>query len=139
MKVPALSLGIAAAALALAFTTAPAARSQGVPPGGMPSKAEIEKRIQEELDKLEDKTSEVEGVKLTYKPIPANPVDVIKASGQVPPGVDPDQAAKQFGPMAKPYIEKYMRTMDGVTCEYRSRLFHTIRDLTADSYGAGTS
>ena len=42
-------------------------------------------------------------------------------------------------PATRPYIEKYMRTMDGVTCEYRSRLFHTSRDLTADSYGAGTS
>jgi 4-hydroxybutyryl-CoA dehydratase/vinylacetyl-CoA-Delta-isomerase len=32
-------------------------------------------------------------------------------------------------------IKKYMRTMDGVDGEYRTRLFHAIRDLTADSYG----
>ncbi|HEX2465663.1 MAG TPA: 4-hydroxyphenylacetate 3-hydroxylase N-terminal domain-containing protein [Thermoanaerobaculia bacterium] len=32
-------------------------------------------------------------------------------------------------------IKKYMRTMDGVDGEYRTRLFHAIRDLTADAYG----
>lgn len=35
------------------------------------------------------------------------------------------------GPLAR----KYMSTMDGVDGEYRTRLFHAIRDLTADSYG----
>jgi 4-hydroxybutyryl-CoA dehydratase/vinylacetyl-CoA-Delta-isomerase len=30
---------------------------------------------------------------------------------------------------------KYMSTMRGVDGEYRTRLFHAIRDLTADSYG----
>jgi 4-hydroxybutyryl-CoA dehydratase / vinylacetyl-CoA-Delta-isomerase len=33
------------------------------------------------------------------------------------------------------FIAKYMRTMEGVDAEYRMRLFHTIRDYTADSYG----
>ncbi|GAC66213.1 4-hydroxyphenylacetate 3-hydroxylase N-terminal domain-containing protein [Gordonia soli] len=33
------------------------------------------------------------------------------------------------------YVAKYMRTMDGVDGEYRARLFHAIRDLTADAYG----
>jgi 4-hydroxybutyryl-CoA dehydratase / vinylacetyl-CoA-Delta-isomerase len=32
-------------------------------------------------------------------------------------------------------LRKYMRTMDGVDAGYRMRLFHTIRDFTADSYG----
>ena len=32
-------------------------------------------------------------------------------------------------------IKKYMRTMDGVDGEYRTRLFHALRDLTADAYG----
>lgn len=32
-------------------------------------------------------------------------------------------------------IRKYMRTMDGVDGEYRTRLFHAIRDMTADAYG----
>ena len=32
-------------------------------------------------------------------------------------------------------IKKYMKTMDGVDGEYRTRLFHAIRDLTADAYG----
>jgi 4-hydroxybutyryl-CoA dehydratase / vinylacetyl-CoA-Delta-isomerase len=34
-----------------------------------------------------------------------------------------------------PLLRKYMATMNGVDGEYRARLFHTIRDLTADSYG----
>ena len=32
-------------------------------------------------------------------------------------------------------IEKYMGTMRGVPGEYRTRLFHAIRDLTADAFG----
>ncbi|MEU0561725.1 4-hydroxyphenylacetate 3-hydroxylase N-terminal domain-containing protein [Dactylosporangium sp. NPDC006015] len=32
-------------------------------------------------------------------------------------------------------LRKYMRTMDGVDAGYRMRLFHTIRDFTADAYG----
>jgi 4-hydroxybutyryl-CoA dehydratase / vinylacetyl-CoA-Delta-isomerase len=32
------------------------------------------------------------------------------------------------------YVEKYMRTMAGISGEYRMRLFHAIRDLTADAY-----
>jgi 4-hydroxybutyryl-CoA dehydratase / vinylacetyl-CoA-Delta-isomerase len=33
------------------------------------------------------------------------------------------------------FIAKYMRTMEGIDAEYRMRLFHTIRDYTADAYG----
>jgi 4-hydroxybutyryl-CoA dehydratase/vinylacetyl-CoA-Delta-isomerase len=33
------------------------------------------------------------------------------------------------------YVRKYMRTMDGVSGEDRMRIFHIIRDLTADTYG----
>jgi 4-hydroxybutyryl-CoA dehydratase/vinylacetyl-CoA-Delta-isomerase len=33
------------------------------------------------------------------------------------------------------YLRKYMRTMEGVDAEYRMRLFHAIRDFTADAYG----
>ena len=33
------------------------------------------------------------------------------------------------------YVEKYMRTMPGVDADYRMRLFHAIRDYTADSFG----
>jgi 4-hydroxybutyryl-CoA dehydratase/vinylacetyl-CoA-Delta-isomerase len=32
-------------------------------------------------------------------------------------------------------IRKYMGTMKGVDGEYRTRLFHALRDLTADAYG----
>ena len=38
-------------------------------------------------------------------------------------------------PDTGPFVAKYMRTMDGVSAEERMRLFHAIRDLTADSYG----
>ncbi|TDB91419.1 4-hydroxyphenylacetate 3-hydroxylase [Actinomadura sp. KC216] len=34
-----------------------------------------------------------------------------------------------------PFIRKYMRTKDGIDGEYRTRLFHAIRDFTADAYG----
>lgn len=34
-----------------------------------------------------------------------------------------------------PLIEKYMATKDGISGEYRTRLFHAIRDFTADAYG----
>jgi 4-hydroxybutyryl-CoA dehydratase / vinylacetyl-CoA-Delta-isomerase len=37
----------------------------------------------------------------------------------------------EVGHLAK----KYMATMNGVDGEYRTRLFHAIRDLTADAYG----
>lgn len=33
------------------------------------------------------------------------------------------------------YMEKYLKTMAGVTGEDRMRIFHLIRDLTADTYG----
>jgi 4-hydroxybutyryl-CoA dehydratase/vinylacetyl-CoA-Delta-isomerase len=35
----------------------------------------------------------------------------------------------------RPYLDKYMSTGDGVSGEYRTRLFHAIRDTTADAYG----
>jgi 4-hydroxyphenylacetate 3-hydroxylase C terminal len=33
------------------------------------------------------------------------------------------------------YMEKYLRTMDGVTGEARMKIFHLIRDISADQYG----
>ena len=38
-------------------------------------------------------------------------------------------------PETGPLLRKYMSTGADVDGEYRSRLFHTIRDLTADAYG----
>ena len=38
-------------------------------------------------------------------------------------------------PETGPFVEKYMRTTEGVPAEERMRLFHAIRDLTADSFG----
>ncbi|ROO90015.1 4-hydroxybutyryl-CoA dehydratase/vinylacetyl-CoA-Delta-isomerase [Actinocorallia herbida] len=34
-----------------------------------------------------------------------------------------------------PFIRKYMATKEGISGEYRTRLFHAIRDFTADAYG----
>lgn len=38
-------------------------------------------------------------------------------------------------PTLRPHLEKYMSTGDGISGEYRSKLFHAIRDTTADAYG----
>ncbi|WP_322778392.1 4-hydroxyphenylacetate 3-hydroxylase N-terminal domain-containing protein [Frankia sp. Cas4] len=38
-------------------------------------------------------------------------------------------------PQLRPYIDKYLRTMPGVDGYYRMRLFHLIRDVTADALG----
>jgi 4-hydroxybutyryl-CoA dehydratase/vinylacetyl-CoA-Delta-isomerase len=38
-------------------------------------------------------------------------------------------------PETGPFVRKYMSTKTGVDGEYRTKLFHAIRDLTADSYG----
>jgi 4-hydroxybutyryl-CoA dehydratase / vinylacetyl-CoA-Delta-isomerase len=38
-------------------------------------------------------------------------------------------------PQTGSFVEKYLRTMDGVDAEHRIRLFHAIRDFTADAYG----
>jgi 4-hydroxybutyryl-CoA dehydratase / vinylacetyl-CoA-Delta-isomerase len=38
-------------------------------------------------------------------------------------------------PETQPYMEKYLRTMEGVSGEDRMKIFHVIRDLTADHYG----
>jgi len=38
-------------------------------------------------------------------------------------------------PETGPLVRKYMSTGSDVDGEYRARLFHTIRDLTADAYG----
>jgi 4-hydroxybutyryl-CoA dehydratase/vinylacetyl-CoA-Delta-isomerase len=34
-----------------------------------------------------------------------------------------------------PALKKYLKTMDSVDGEWRARLFHAIRDMTADTYG----
>jgi 4-hydroxybutyryl-CoA dehydratase / vinylacetyl-CoA-Delta-isomerase len=38
-------------------------------------------------------------------------------------------------PETHAYMEKYLRTYEGVTGEDRMKIFHVIRDLTADHYG----
>lgn len=38
-------------------------------------------------------------------------------------------------PVLRPYVEKYLQGADGISGEYRLRLFHLIRNLTADEWG----
>jgi 4-hydroxybutyryl-CoA dehydratase/vinylacetyl-CoA-Delta-isomerase len=38
-------------------------------------------------------------------------------------------------PETGPYVEKYMRTKEGISGAYRTKLFHALRDMTADSFG----
>ncbi|WP_214404287.1 4-hydroxyphenylacetate 3-hydroxylase N-terminal domain-containing protein [Pseudonocardia lacus] len=38
-------------------------------------------------------------------------------------------------PTLRPFLDKYMGTGGGISGEYRSKLFHAIRDTTADAYG----
>ncbi|MFS2291154.1 MAG: 4-hydroxyphenylacetate 3-hydroxylase [Actinomadura sp.] len=38
-------------------------------------------------------------------------------------------------PRLRPFMEKYMSTGDDVPGDYRTKLFHAIRDTTADAYG----
>lgn len=38
-------------------------------------------------------------------------------------------------PTLRPFLEKYMSTGNDIAGEYRTKLFHAIRDTTADAYG----
>jgi hypothetical protein len=84
------------------------AQGGGMP--GMPSPEEIERRIQEELDKIPDTTVGDDVMEITYKAVPLDPNEIVKraaaAGGQLPAGMTPDQIAKQVLPMARPYIER---------------------------------
>jgi 4-hydroxybutyryl-CoA dehydratase/vinylacetyl-CoA-Delta-isomerase len=56
--------------------------------------------------------------------------DIAGGSVLTAPGVA-DLEHAEVGPL----VRKYMSTGRGVDGEYRARLFHAIRDLTADAYG----
>ena len=85
--------------------------------GGMPSKQEIEKKVKEYLDGLPATDAEWQKIKITYKPVPSDPAEVIKGTGAVPAGGKADAAVKQYMPMAKPYIEKSMAEIGKLTNE----------------------
>ena len=97
------TLSVLALALALAVVAAPRALAQQ-----MPTKQQIEKELESAFAKIpEEKTETADVASLSYKPIPTDALTAVQDSGQqLPPGTNADQAAKQFGPMAKPYIEK---------------------------------
>lgn len=81
---------------------------------GMPSPDEIERRVREELDRVPDKTVEFEGLaKVTYKPIPTDPKEIIKnnpqLAGQLPPNINIDAYIKQYEPQIQEYLNEYMK------------------------------
>jgi hypothetical protein len=80
--------------------------SNGMPQ--MPSKQEIEKHIKDYLDSCSTADAEWQKVKISYKQIPSDPTEVLKSTGALPQGAKGDAAMKQFMPMARPYIDKYM-------------------------------
>lgn len=129
-----------AVSLVIVLGLASVAEAQAPPGGGypqMPSKEEIEKRIKEEMDKLPTETAEIEGVKITYKAVPTDPLEIVKQSGQLPPGQNPDQAAKQFMPLARPYIEKNMAEIGSFVAE-REVKFKSVK-LKPGTYTFGVS
>jgi hypothetical protein len=79
---------------------------------GIPSPAEIDERVKKALEDLDDTTTEIaEVLKLTYKAVPADPKKLAQMAtgGSLPPGVDIDQVAKQYGPMIQATLAKHLR------------------------------
>ncbi|MDF1660809.1 MAG: hypothetical protein P1V97_03500 [Planctomycetota bacterium] len=80
---------------------------------GLPSPKEIDRRIKEGLATLPDTTAELEGVlKFTYKAIPSDPKAIAKLAGAdqgLPPGMDIDAIAKQYGPMIQQKLNQHLQ------------------------------
>jgi len=96
-----------ALALSLGIFGASTAFAQGMPQ--MPTPQEIDRRIQEEMDKLPVRKVEHEVMTIEYREMPTDITELVKraAGGQVPQGVNIDQLMKQYMPMARPYVEKH--------------------------------
>jgi hypothetical protein len=116
-----------ALALALVVTTPAYAQrggggngGQNLPNGGkMPTKEEINAKVQELLKKCDTQTAELEGFgKLTYKAIPSSPDEVAKTLGdeykaQLPKGVDIEAFLKQYGQQIQDSLNEYLTTPEG--------------------------
>src|SRR5206468_3763704 len=111
----------------------------GAGAGGIPSKQEIEKAIKDELDKIPETTTELGKVKISYKPVPSDPTETLKNSGKLPPGMKPDQAAKQFAPMARPYVEKFLAEVGKLTTETEFKLKSTTIKPAEYTFGVVVS
>ncbi|MFC1705388.1 hypothetical protein ACFL59_01030 [Planctomycetota bacterium] len=100
---------------AMVIVTAQVCVAQGMP--RMPTPQEIEKRIQEEFDKLPTEKVEHEVIAIEYKAMPTDPHEIVKKAvgNQLPPGMNVDQAIKQFMPMARPYVEKWAAKLGSMT------------------------
>ncbi|MHC4390467.1 MAG: hypothetical protein ACYS22_04020 [Planctomycetota bacterium] len=98
------------------------ATAQGMPP--MPTPEEIDQRIQAELDKLPMATVECEAFTIEHKVVPTDFLQLVKqaAGGQIPPGMNADQLAKQYLPMARPYIEKHLGKIGTLTAKKTVKL-----------------
>lgn len=79
----------------------------------MPTPEEIEARIEKEMDKLPTIKVEDDVLEISYKQVPSDPKEIVKkaAGGQLPPGMDPEQAIKMYMPLARPYIAKAFGTI----------------------------
>jgi hypothetical protein len=107
----------------------------GTPTTQMPSKQEIEKKIKEQIDNLSDSEAEWSKWKVVYKKVPSDPVEIIKSSGQLPAGGNAEAAAKQFMPIARPYIMKTMAEIGKLIANEDFTAGHT--KLAAAEYGFG--
>jgi hypothetical protein len=118
-------LGILAGGPSIVLSQVPPGGGGAGAGGGIPSKQEIEKAIKEELDKIPETTTELGKVKISYKAVPSDPTEALKNSGKLPPGMKPDQAAKQFAPMARPYVEKFLAEVGKLVTEQEFKLKST--------------
>ncbi len=112
--------------VALVFAT-PAYAQKGGGAGGnggqnapkMPTKEEINTKIQELLKKCDTQTADLEGFgKLTYKAIPSSPEEVAKTLGdeykaQLPKGADVEAFLKQYGQQIQDSLNEYLTTPEG--------------------------
>ncbi len=110
----------------------------GVP--GLPSPQEIERRVREEVEKLPLVRVEDEVFAIAYRRVPLDPQAVVervvaRAAGRLPQGIDPQQAAKQLLPMARPYIERAYAEIG--TLEVRVPVKYRSGTLPAGEYVLG--
>jgi len=126
---------LGAAIFTLLFTPS-LAHAQGMPP--MPTREQIEARVQEELDKLPTKTVENDLFSLVYKELPTDPIEYAKqaAGGQIPPGIDPNVVAKQALPFVRPVIAKYAQALGTLTPKVNLKLkSKKLSEGTAYTFG----
>lgn len=116
-------------------------------PGGLPDKAEIEKRIREAFPKVieqsPEETLEVAGLcKLTYKKIPTDPKKIAQMLGkditggqQLPPGVDISQYAGMYQNEINSLLSDFMKDIG--TIEVLKPIKVKSKTIPADKHKFG--